>query len=266
MPRLVPFRLAAACALALTLSLSVSLSIALGASGSGETASASAKGVPVELRVIGKGGKVLGERTVRAKTARVPTSPKAKCFGADSGGSGKPVTVKGPTALGALAQAADSTRSLRPLLVTDAFDFGLALCGVGGDVARTGSSTSWYFKVNHKSQSVGADQVRLKAGDEVLWALVVSEAPDYAYPDELALMAPGRVKAGTPFSVRVFSYDEKGKRRPAAGVKVSGAAQPTGKDGRTKLQLTKPRRLIARGDGGIPSNRVAICVGSKCPK
>ncbi len=30
-----------------------------------------------------------------------------------------------------------------------------------------------------------------------------------------------------PFEVRVFSYDEKGKRKPAAGVEVTGASGPT---------------------------------------
>ena len=66
-----------------------------------------------------------------------------------------------------------------------------------------------------------------KPGDEVLWDL----APSYPYPNELALEAPERARPGVPFEVRVFSYDEKGKRKPVAGAKVSGA---TGADRRRR--------------------------------
>ena len=53
MPRLIPFRLAAACALALSLSLSLA-AVACGR-----------KGVTADLRVVGSGGKVLAEETVQ---------------------------------------------------------------------------------------------------------------------------------------------------------------------------------------------------------
>ncbi|MEX2106664.1 MAG: hypothetical protein WD810_07170 [Solirubrobacterales bacterium] len=217
--------------------------------------------MPVDVRVVGAAGKVLSERSLRATTTTVPTSPKATCFGSDKGGTGKPVTLQGATALGALSQVVDSTRGLRPLLVTDAFDFGLAICGVGGDVVRSGTESSWYLKVNHRAQSVGGDQVKLRAGDEVLWAL----ASSYPYPDELSLSAPRTAKAGRPFTVRVFSYDETGKRKPVAGATVTGAEGPTGSDGRATVVLSKPGRLVARHGGEIPSPRVAICLGGKCP-
>src|SRR5580692_5100177 len=117
MPRLISFRLVAACALALALSLTIA-------------ASALAKGVSADLRVVGKGGKVLTEQTLSTGTTKITTSKKATCFGAGTGGSGKSVTIKGATALGLLGQASKSTASLQPLLVTDAFDFGLGICGV----------------------------------------------------------------------------------------------------------------------------------------
>lgn len=252
MPRIIPFRLAAACTSALILSLVASLSFAAGAP---------AKGVPVTVRVVGTGGKLLAERSLQAKTTTIPTSRKATCFGAGTGGTGKPVTLPGATALGALTEAVDTDSGLRPLLVTDHFSFGLAICGVGGEVVKAGSESSWYFKVNHRSQLVGADQVKLHAGDEVLWDL----ASSYPYPDELALSAPAQATAGMPFSVRVWSYDEKGKRTPAAGVTVSGASAPTGADGRTQVTLSKPVRLVATKSDEITSNRVAVCLGSKCP-
>ena len=56
--------------------------------------------------------------------------------------------------------------------------------------------------------------MKLKPGDEVLWDL----APTYPYPNELvAERAADSARPGSPFTVRVFSYDEKGKRKPVAG-------------------------------------------------
>jgi len=254
MPRIIPFRPAAACVSALV--LFVTMSVSLFAS-----AGAFAKGVPVTVRVVGDSGKVLGERSLNAGTTAIPTSPKATCFGAGSGGTGKPVKLTGATALGALAQAVESDRALRPLLVTDHFSFGLAICGVGGEMVKHGSEASWYLKVNHRAAAVGGDQVKLRAGDEVLWDL----ASSYPYPDELALQAPARAQAGRAFTVRAFSYDEKGKRRPAAGVRVSGAAGLTDAHGRVRVTLSKPARLVARGSGEITSARVPVCLGRRCP-
>ena len=246
MPRLIPYRPAAACALALVLVLSTA-------------AVAAAKGPLANLLVVAGGGKVLAEETLAAGTVSVPTSPKATCFGKGTGGSGKPVTIQGPTALGLLGQAAKSTATLKPLLISDSFDFGLALCGIGGYSAN--ETVSWYLKVNHKNPELGGESVKLKAGDEVLWDLA-----KFPYPDELVLSAPKTAKAGVPFTARVFSYDDKGKRKPAAGVQVSGAASPTGADGRATVVLNRPAELIARHGKDIPSNREPVCVGGKCPK
>lgn len=246
MPRLIPFRLAAACALALTLLLSTA-------------ALAAAKGTPAGLRVVA-GQKVLADRDLRTGTTTVPTSPRADCFGAESVGSGKGVRVAGATPLGLLAQAARSTRSLRPLLVTDAFSFGLGLCAVGGLEPR--GEGFWQLRVNHKSSSVGGDAVKLKRGDQVLWYLTAG----FPSPDELWLKAPKRVRPGRSFRVRVFAYDEKGKRKPAAGVKVSGAARRTNGNGLTTVTLGRPVRLIARNGTDVPSNRAPVCVGGKCPR
>jgi len=248
MPRLVPFRLAAACALAIALLLSA-------------VAVAAAKGVPADLRVVSSSGKVLAEETLPAHTTKIPTSPRATCLGKGTGGSGKPVTIKGPTALGLLAQGAQSTPSLLPLSVTDYFlgEFGLGLCGIGGFSSHGGYS--WYLKVNHKNPEVGGDSVKLKAGDEVLWALA-----KYPYPSELSLEAPEQATSGVPFQVHVFSYDDKGKRKPAAGVTVTGAPAPTGSDGTATVTLTGPAELSAGHGKDIPSNRVAVCVGGACPQ
>jgi hypothetical protein len=251
MPRIIPFRLAAVCALALSLTFAM-------------TAVAAAKGPLAELRVVGSGGKVLAEKPVAMADTSVKTSPKATCFGPGSGGSGDDVQLKGSTAMGLLASGAKTIAALRPLLISDSFDFGLALCGVGSSVAK--GSSSWYLKINHKSLPVGGDAAKIRPGDEVLWALAKTEAPGYTYPDELTLKAPNAVKAGMSFTVRVMAYDEKGRSKPQAGAKVTGAAKPTGADGRTTVTLSKPAKLIARAAGEIPSPREPVCVGGKCPR
>jgi hypothetical protein len=252
MPRLIPFRPAAACALALVLSLSLA-------------AGAAAKGVSADLRVVGKGGKVLTEQTLSTGTATIKTSKKAKCFGAENAGSGRSVTVKGATAMGLLGQAAKSTGSLRPLLITDAFDFGLGICGVGGNVVS--GKASWYLKVNHKGATVGGDAVKLKPGDEVLWSFATS----FPYPNELALEAPERAETGVPFEVRVFSYDEKGRRKPVAGAKIAGAGGVvSGSDGRATVTLAAAspqyETLYATHGRDIPSPAapVFVCVAGSC--
>src|SRR3954451_5172415 len=101
MPRLIPFRLAAACGLALILLLST-VSVAV------------AKKVEADLRVVGKANKVLAEETMKTGPTRVPTSRKADCFGRGTGGSGKRYATGGPTALGLLSEAATSVRALKP--------------------------------------------------------------------------------------------------------------------------------------------------------
>jgi hypothetical protein len=245
MPILIPSRLAAVCALALVLLVS-------------SVAAASAKKVEADLRVVAKGGKVLSEQTLRTGTTSVPTSKKATCFGKGTGGSGKPARVNGPTALGLLAQGAAGTKALSPLLITDSFDFGLGICGVGGYSATT--TESWYLKVNHKNPEIGGESVKLKAGDDVLWALA-----KYPYPKELALEAPGEGTPGVPFEVRVLSYDDKGKRKPVKGALVTGGAGPTDAAGKTTVTVTAPTLIRATHAKDIPSNGIGVCVATVCP-
>jgi len=246
MPRLVPFRPAAVCALALALLLPA-------------TALAAAKGTPAQLRVVA-GQKVLADTTMRTGTTAVPTSRAADCFGNKDRGSGKAVRVAGATPLGLLVQAARSNKALRPLLITDAFSFGLGLCAIGGLEPK--GEGFWQLRVDHEAPELGGDAIELKRGDQVLWYLTAG----FPAPEELWLKAPKQAKAGTPFRVRVFAYDEEGKRKPVAGVKVSGAKGPTSAKGLAAVTLGRPARLIARHGKYIPSNRAAVCVGGKCPK
>ena len=171
MPRLVPSRLVAACALALALVLCL-------------PRPRRPRSVTAQLRVLGSSGNVLAERPLGiAGQVSVRTSPRATCFGAGTGGSGKARDDKGATPLGVLLRASQHDRSAAPAAVTDAFSFGLALCDVGG--SRATKKLSWYLKIDHASPSVGGEAARVSPGDEVLWAL----AP---------LSLPGRARAERP--------------------------------------------------------------------
>ncbi|HEX4730802.1 MAG TPA: hypothetical protein VH299_06010 [Solirubrobacterales bacterium] len=237
-------RTVGACALVLCVSLAVA---------------ASASATTATLRVVGTGNKVLAEQLVKTSNISVKTSPKATCFGSGTGGSGKPVALKGNTALGLLADGAKTIKALAPLTITDHFSFGLGLCGVGKSTVK--GKASWYLKINHKGATVGGEKAKIKAGDEVLWDL----ASSYPYPEELVVSAPTQTTAGVPFAVHVYAYNEKGKRKPVQGAAVTGAIGPTDKNGKVMITLTEPTKLIAGLGDDIPSAAVPVCLGSKCP-
>lgn len=221
---------------------------------------------PADLRVIDPAGTTLAEHTQYTGKVRIKTRPGADCFGEGTGGSGDRVTVPRATALGIAEDASAWDRDLRPLQVTDSFDFGLGLCGFGRTISpETGF---WYLKVNHVGAQVGGDQAKLKKGDEVLWYLI--EDFNQPMPNELRLKAPARSDGGE-FTVRVWEYADDGSRTPAEGAAVSGAEHPTGPDGRTTVDplsipgpLPDPtsRTLQATRAGTIPSQTIEHCVGS----
>jgi hypothetical protein len=86
-------------------------------------------------------------------------------------------------------------------------------------------AAGWVFKVNGVSPPVGADQVALKDGDEVLW--YYATFGDAGGPPTLALRATSRN------CYVVTSRDDTGKTVTAAGalVKVDGRRFKAGPDG-----------------------------------
>jgi hypothetical protein len=239
-----PARLTFACAVAILIAVPA-------------LAGAKAKTVGAELRAVGPAGQGLAQLQQYTATAKIETDPNALCFGPGSGGSGDKVKVPGPTALGLVQDGSTTARDLRPLSVTDAFDFGLGVCGIGGFQAS--GSASWYLKHNHVGAQVGGDQVALKKGDEVLWYL----APSFPYPPELALEAPDRVDPGSQVAVEVSEYADDGTRTPAAGATVSGGNAPVTADaqGRASVAVgSSDVTLTAARGTDIPSNQAAVCV------
>ena len=181
-------------------------------------AEAKSKTVPADLRVVNSAGKSLADGTQFSGPVTIKTDKKADCFGEGTGGSGAKAEVAGSTALGQLAEGGAAFPGIDPLSVTDFFDFGLGLCGVGKAVAP--STGYWYLKVNHAASFTGGDQTEVKKGDEVLWYLIADF--NDPTPDELALKTVGS-PSGDAFEVKVVSYADDGTKSAAEGVDVSGA-------------------------------------------
>ena len=220
--------------------------------------------IPADLRIVDSAGKSLADGTQYSGPAKLKTSRKADCFGPGTGGSGGKVGLPGSTALGQLAAAGGAFPGSDPLAVTDAFDFGLGLCGIGRAVAP--ATGFWYLKVDHVASLVGGEQTAVRRNDEILWYLIADFTDPT--PDELALKAPTSADPGEQVRVKVLSYDGDGTRTPAAGAQVTGAEGLTGADGRTTITAGDGvSHLRATRAGSIPSNTVALCSGraSQCP-
>lgn len=222
------------------------------------TASAAEPPLVVDLRVeTGTRALAPGSSFQTGPTTTVTDPLQPAC-----GGSGAKKTLKGATALGALVDAADVAPALRPLRISDKFSFGLLVCGIGRAVADDDSF--WLYKVNHKTAEVGADQFKVKPGDEVLWYF--SDTPSGRNTgDELGISAPVRARNGASVTVKVFSYDFMGARKPAAGAVVSFGAQKTAKadaNGLATVRAGSAGELKLRAVRGkdIASPVVRVCV------
>jgi Ca2+-binding RTX toxin-like protein len=179
-------------------------------------------------------------------------------------GSGDVERLRGATALGALVQAADTRRALRPVRVSDQFSFGLLVCGVGD--FRATSEAFWLYKVNHVAPEVGGDQRRVRNGDEVLWYR--SDASRGVNTgDELDVVAPARARTGQPFTARVFAFTATGARSPAAGATVTwrGGEATADADGRATIQVEGEGELGLRAGRGadVPSPTERVCVAQQ---
>jgi len=215
---------------------------------------ASAK-VPTHVRAVTWQGKILVDREIRTATTTVPTSASASCFGGSPSDGTK--RIPGATALGALqdAQAASSPR--QPLLLTNAFDFGLGLCGVGNAVA-TGEQF-WELTYNHQPSMLGGEATEVERNSTVLWYL--SQSFNTSSPDELELRAPESVRRDAAFKVRVVAYNDQGRARPVEGAKLSLAGiRPTNVRGYTTVRIKSQSRFAARAGGLIVSNRSTVKV------
>jgi len=215
------------------------------------------------LRVVDGKGRVIAEQTqYTGAPLKVKTDPKATCFGPDDGGSGAKVEIPSPTALSLLADAGATTKSVKPLSITDAFSFGLGLCGIGKAISP--DTGFWSLKLNHKASESGPDSTVVKPGDEVLWYLV----NDFNDPPPAELVLKAKKAKDGEIPVTVYAYDDAGKKTPAVGAGVVGADDVTDAKGKTVVSAdAKVVDIAATLDGAVPSNEISVCTvkASKCP-
>lgn len=119
----------------------------------------------------------------------------------------KPVEVEAPNAMVALDAA--SIFGEFYVQVTQS-SFGPYVSQIGRYAGAGGSG--WVFKVNGASPPVGADQVTLKDGDEVLWYYATFSAT--GGPPTLAL------KSTATNCYAVTSFDDAGKGTAASGAQL----------------------------------------------
>jgi Ca2+-binding RTX toxin-like protein len=209
-----------------------------------------------DLRVEG-GGRPLAQATYLADTARIKTATSC-------GASGAVKTAQGPTALGLLSSASATSSRLRPLAVSDEFEFGLFVCGVGS-FTGTGASSYWLYKVDHEEAPDSVDKHALKGGEDVLFYFVDNDA-GVNTGSELWLQAPARAEPDGTVTVRVWAYDTAGRRTPAAGALVQGEDEAT-TDGQGRATLETPARgtLRIRAERGpdVPSQTLSVCITAK---
>jgi hypothetical protein len=218
--------------------------------------------VGAHLRVLDPSQSISAtEATVYSSSTNLPTSKHATCFGPGTGGSGHSIALKGATALGLVQSASKEIDGLR-LAVTDHFDFGPGLCGIGSSVAS--GDEFWDLIVNHTASQVGGAQ-KIHGGDDVLWYL----APSYPPGPELQLKAPAAVPGPGDYQATVYQFDsETGARSPAPGVTVDFASQPTDAQGHTTMTFgqsgTAGVGATRPSDDAIPDAGV-VCVGTDNP-
>lgn len=117
-----------------------------------------------------------------------------------------------------------------------------------GRYAGTGGS-GWVFKVNGASPPVGADQVTLKDGDEVLWYYATFSAT--GGPPTLVL------KATTTNCYAVTSFDDAGKGTAAAGAQIRVDGRRLKADAAGKACVGRHVGLVrAYALGAVRSNAV----------
>ena len=128
---------------------------------------------------------------------------------------GKTQTIWGTTA--PALNAATAQDALEQASIAGEFYYHVTVTGFGPYVDQIGryggdASSGWVFKVNNVSPPVGADQVTLADGDNVLW-YYATFGPNGG-PPTLGLTA---VAGGC---YRVAAYDDSGKPAAVSGVVV----------------------------------------------
>jgi hypothetical protein len=192
----------------------------------GSAAAKSAAVTAVTVRVEG-----LNKELLATKTVKVPASgwitkggtPKGKCSAASAAGALDVATKHhwNGTYSSSLAE--------------------LEVISILGESHSFTSKDYWEIFANNKAAQVGACELKLHKGEQLLFA-AVSDTATNAYP--IAATAPGHASVGTAFKVKVVYYNAKGKATPLSGASVAG--KRTNTRGIATIKPTKAGTLVLR--------------------
>jgi hypothetical protein len=183
------------------------------------------------------------------------------------------IRVPGPTPLALVQSAADDNRDLRQVRVRRD-EAGLFVCEIGSILGRPFSDPAgfagWSYYENYVFGSAAADQLKLKDGDQILWAFSDFGAgtPANTGPALELKRVPARTE-GT-FTARVVEHIFDGSTNPATGATIEGA-QSVDELGNGRYEVTVGtgfRTLRATRGLDIASNQVETCSKpklAKCP-
>jgi hypothetical protein len=165
-------------------------------------APAAALAAKVSVRVEG------ASKTLQAaKTIQSPSGGSITKFGAPAG------ACPAASALGALNTA---THGKWKGTFSTTYN-GFFVTSILGETP--GSKTGyWGLWLNHKYSTSGACELKLRAGDQLLFA--VDAIKKHEHP--LGIVAPARARAGRAFKLKIVSYSDSGKATPLAGAHVRG--------------------------------------------
>jgi hypothetical protein len=197
-------------------------------------APAAALAAKVSVRIEG------ASKTLQAaKTIQTPSGGSITKFGAPAG------ACPAASALGALNAATHGRWK-------GTFSTDLDEIFVTSILGETPSSTTgyWGLWLNNKYATTGACEIKLHAGDQLLYA--VDAIKKHEHP--LGIIAPARARAGSVFKVKIVSYSDKGRATPLAGAVLHGGGGPdvfSNKQGIVPVASTPAKLTFTATDKGF---------------
>jgi hypothetical protein len=150
--------------------------------------------------------------------------------------------------------ADDALGALRAASIAGEFHVSVRELSFGPFVDQVGrwpaaGLSGWIFKVNGVSPPVGADQVRLRDGDSVLWYWADFDAASFAGPATLVLRRTG------PRCFAAFTQNDNGLQAPARNVRIWITGVPKGSSATGRFCVRGTRGLVhVTGDRAVRSN------------
>jgi hypothetical protein len=151
-------------------------------------------------------------------------------------------------------QASNALVALDAASTLGEFYFGLTTSSFGTYVSQIGrypaaGSAGWVFKVNGASPPVGADQVKLKDGDRVLWYFAQFGIAGGPSTLDLRPTAPG--------CYRAVAQDDQGAEKVPPGLVFHIGTAKTVPAPAGRICPKKPHGLVwATAPGSVRSNRL----------